>query len=478
MSTPANRYSPVAIALHWIIAICIVSMVPMGLWMTSAIQHPDTQATAYRVFQIHKSVGFLILALTVLRIFWRLTHPAPALPAGMKPWEAFAARATHATLYGLMLALPLTGWLYVSTGWAAGPDRALAVPTSWFGLFTIPALPWIGEAAAAVRRAVAFQALGAHSMLAWTATGLVALHVGAALKHHFYDRDGVLAQMAPVFDRGGAGAATQVVVGNRWPERCAGFGLVLIVAGAAAIAATPSPRLAPTLGPPAITQTAARSPAYNAPASTSSASTTATGRAAPTAANSPAPTGASLEAVQRATGWTIDPAASHIAFAGTHSGDAFRGRFEKWEGQIWFDPQNLAGSKAAILISTASAKTGDATQEGALEGEEWLDPAAWPLARFEASEFRALGGDRFEASGFLTIRTVRLPIVLPFTFEDRDGVATVRGKVVLDRNAFGLGMQSDASNDWVSRSIDVTIEVIAHRDATGDATRQDTGQAG
>jgi cytochrome b561 len=119
MTAPASRYTPVAIALHWAIALAIFAMIPMGWWMSEAINEPGSQALAYRVFQIHKSVGFLILALTALRLVWRLTHRTPGMPAEMKTWETFAARATHAAFYGLMLALPLTGWLYVSTGWAS-----------------------------------------------------------------------------------------------------------------------------------------------------------------------------------------------------------------------------------------------------------------------------------------------------------------------------------------------------------------------
>ncbi|MEG2314331.1 cytochrome b, partial [Brevundimonas sp.] len=110
MTVRPNRYSVVAITLHWLIAIAILSMIPMGWWMSDAINDPSQQALAYRVFQIHKSVGFLILALTVLRVLWRLTHPVPALPLEMKGWEQFAARATHVAFYALMIAMPLTGW--------------------------------------------------------------------------------------------------------------------------------------------------------------------------------------------------------------------------------------------------------------------------------------------------------------------------------------------------------------------------------
>lgn len=435
MPARPTRYSAIAIALHWAIALCIIAMIPMGFWMTSAIGEPGTQALAYRVFQFHKSTGFLILGLTMLRIVWRLAHPAPPLPGGMKPWEAFAARATHAAFYGLMLALPLTGWLYVSTGWAVSADRALAVPTSWFGLFSIPHLPWIGEASAALRRTVAFQAMGAHSMLAWAAVALIALHVGAALKHQFLDRDGVLAHMVPGLPHGDAPGAPTPDAREKWLGRCAGFGLVLIIAQAAAIAVTPAP--APQLTPPL--------PAR--PAQT--ATQTATPRQ---------PASNNLAAA-----WAIDHGASRIGFTGAHSGDAFSGRFEQWEGDIRFDPANLAGSRATVLVQVGSARTGDSTQENALEGEEWLDPKGRPVARFQANAFRSLGDDRYEATGTLALKQTSLPVVLPFTFSERDGVATVKGSLKLDRRAFDIGMQSDGGGDWVSMEIGVVIDVTAKR---------------
>ncbi|MNE59226.1 hypothetical protein D3C80_1543100 [compost metagenome] len=164
-----------------------------------------------------------------------------------------------------------------------------------------------------------------------------------------------------------------------------------------------------------------------------------------------------------ATAWTIDKAASAIEFTGTHAGAAFKGRFEQWEGQVWFDPADLAGSKAVVLVKTGTARTGDATQEGSLSGAEWLDPSAYPTARFEATSFKAMGGDRYEATGTLRIKMTTVPVVLPFTFDEANGVATVAGRLELDRTALDLGMMSDASGDWVSKAIGVEIRVKAKR---------------
>jgi cytochrome b561 len=430
MTPSPHRYSSVAIALHWAIALCILSMIPMGLWMTAAIERPESQALAYRIFQIHKSVGFLILALTVVRIVWRVTHRPPTLPGDMKRWEAFAAGATHVAFYGLMLALPLTGWLYVSTGWAVSQDRALDVATSWFGLFPIPHLPGVAELTAQMRRALAFQAMGAHAWLAWGAVVLIVLHVGAALKHQFIDRDGVLSHMIPGLQVGHAapGRAPK----SPWVERAAGAGLILAIAAAGAIAAQP----------------------YALPDSTLN--------------EAPKPVAASVQADAPVTPgtaatWTIDAAASRIAFTGTHARKAFEGRFESWQGQVWFDPADLAGSKAVITVQTASARTGDPTQEGSLQGPEWFDPTQYPTARFEATTFRSLGGDRYEAVGTLRIKTTTVPVVLPFTFSDTNGVAKVEGRLELDRTALNMGMVSDATADWVSKTIGVQIKVSARR---------------
>lgn len=429
MSERPNRYSAVAITLHWLIALAILSMIPMGLWMSDAINDPAQQALAYRVFQIHKSVGFLILALTVLRVLWRLTHPVPALPLEMKGWEQFAARATHVAFYALMIAMPLTGWVYVSSGWAVTTDHPLAVATSWFGQFGIPHIGFVEHAAEVARRNIAFASMGAHTFMAWGAVVLVALHVGAALKHQFLNRDGVLAHMVPVFKHVDGPTAAEPKASTKWAERLAGLGLIAVLAVAGAIAARPAPM---TEGP----------------------------AKAPVAAS--APQDADVVA-GTAQAWNIDKAQSKITFSGTHSGVPFTGTFGEWDAKVWFDPADLAGSKAVVTISTASGKTGDATKDGSLGGAEWFDPATYPTARFEADSFTALGGNRFEARGTLRIKSMTVPVVLPFTFDEASGVATVEGKVELDRTAFDLGMASDAAGSWVSKAIEVTIKVRAER---------------
>jgi cytochrome b561 len=177
MAGGPTRYGAVAIALHWIIALSILGLMGVGVWMTDLKPSPRT----FEIYALHKSAGLLVLALAAFRLIWRVTHRPPALPASTPRWQAWAAGATHAALYALMLALPITGWLQHS---AAG------YPLRWFGLFKVPAL--IGRD----REALAFWQQW-HEWLAWALAALILLHVAAALKHHFLDRDGLLGRMWP-----------------------------------------------------------------------------------------------------------------------------------------------------------------------------------------------------------------------------------------------------------------------------------------
>ena len=193
MSTAARtRYSVVAIVLHWTIALALIALLAAGLWMTSAIRTPGSQALAYEVYQLHKSLGLVVLALSLLRLGWRLLNPPPPLPEAMTGVERVAAHAAHLAFYALMIGMPLVGWAMVS----ASP---LGLPTIVFGLFEWPHIGWL---AGLEDKAAAEAALkAAHRYMGYGLIGLIVLHVGAALKHHVVDRDDVLARMLPVARR-------------------------------------------------------------------------------------------------------------------------------------------------------------------------------------------------------------------------------------------------------------------------------------
>ena len=184
----SRRYTTVAIFLHWLIAVSIIAMLATGLWMVDAIKVPETQALAYDTYQFHKSLGITILALTALRILWRWLNPPPPLPAEMGTVARFAAHATHGLFYALMLALPLTGWAMVS----ASPFQ---IPTIIFGLFELPHITPLEQVQD--KAAVEAQIKMVHDLAGKLMIGLLLLHVAAALKHQFVDRDHLMARMIP-----------------------------------------------------------------------------------------------------------------------------------------------------------------------------------------------------------------------------------------------------------------------------------------
>lgn len=183
-SNAPSRYDAVAMTLHWLIAFAIISLLVIGKIM---VDLPKDDPDKFLFYQSHKSMGLLVLVLSVLRILWRLTHTMPALPANMKRWEQLAAKAGHGLLYFMMIAIPLTGWAIVSTSTSG-------IPTMWFGLFEVPNLPGLPVGGDAHE-----QAEEMHELLGNLTILLLIVHVAAALKHQFWDRDDVLKRMLPFF---------------------------------------------------------------------------------------------------------------------------------------------------------------------------------------------------------------------------------------------------------------------------------------
>ena len=178
LKNTADRWGGVSQFLHWLIMLLILILAAVGLSLDSLPKSPKY----FWVYDLHKSTGLAVLALVVLRLGWRLYAGAPAPVAGTPTWQARIAGATHWLLYALILAIPLSGWLYDS---ASGLR-----PLKWFGLFTVPKL----SAPNAGLRDLAHEA---HEWLFWVLVALVALHVAAAFYHHIFQRDDTLTRMLP-----------------------------------------------------------------------------------------------------------------------------------------------------------------------------------------------------------------------------------------------------------------------------------------
>lgn len=179
MPAAPDRYTATAITLHWLLALGLLGMLALGLYMTGLPMSPSR----LKLYNWHKWAGIVILALSALRLLWRLTHRPPALPQQvlrhMPAWQRVAHHGTHLALYLLFFAVPLMGWAYSS---AAG------FPVVLFGVLPLPDF-------VPADRALAETLKPWHGALAYTLAGLIVLHVLGALKHQLIDRDGLLSRM-------------------------------------------------------------------------------------------------------------------------------------------------------------------------------------------------------------------------------------------------------------------------------------------
>ena len=180
-SSSGVRYSTTAIALHWVLGLGLVGMFALGVYMHELPFSP----WRLKLYNWHKWAGVTILALSALRLVWRLTHRPPALPAAMEAampaWQRAAHHATHHALYALFFVVPVVGWAYSS---AAG------FPIVLFGVLPLPDFVPVDKALAELIKPW-------HEITALALAGLVVLHVAAALKHQLIDRDGLLTRMWP-----------------------------------------------------------------------------------------------------------------------------------------------------------------------------------------------------------------------------------------------------------------------------------------
>lgn len=176
-----QRYTLTAIVLHWVLALSILTAFVVGVTLDEMPFSPGK----LKLINWHKWAGITILFLSVLRLLWRLINRPPALPErilqAMPGWQTKAFHATHHLMYLLFFAVPLLGWAYSS---------AKGYPIVWFGVLPLPDLM-------PVNKEIADSIKELHGAAAWGLIGLVALHVAAALKHQFIDKDGLISRMLP-----------------------------------------------------------------------------------------------------------------------------------------------------------------------------------------------------------------------------------------------------------------------------------------
>jgi cytochrome b561 len=177
LKNPEDRWGHVSQLLHWSIVVLIVVLGYLGLTMTDMANSPDK----IRLYALHKSLGLTLLALVLLRLFWRVYAGAPRPVPGSPAWQERIAALTHFALYVLLLAIPISGWIF---------NSATGFPLQWFGLINLPA---IADKDAGLRELSATW----HEWLFWALVVLALVHAAAAIYHHLFQHDATLARMLP-----------------------------------------------------------------------------------------------------------------------------------------------------------------------------------------------------------------------------------------------------------------------------------------
>lgn len=189
MAAMNERYSGVAMALHWAVAILVLANLAIGLDFPEPA--PGQSFAPKPLMPLHITIGISVLLLSIARLAWRLTHTPPPHAPGMRQWEKTLASAAHWLFYGLIVGIPLTGWLVLSassrTDWLKGV----------FG-FQWPRVPFMHAVAPTQMQAVHDLLAQLHVFLAtWILISMLALHLGAIIKHHVFDKDPIIRRMWP-----------------------------------------------------------------------------------------------------------------------------------------------------------------------------------------------------------------------------------------------------------------------------------------
>jgi polyisoprenoid-binding protein YceI len=328
-----------------------------------------------------------------------------------------------------MIGGPLSGWIIVSTG-------KVQFPTLLFGVVPWPHLP--------VPNSWHEPAEGLHAAMAWLFVGLLVLHVLGALRHQFVKDENILARMIPAALVSRTAAMLVAVLG---------IGAVgaAYLAGDAISFSTQSPPPKIVSMPVAIAPDAGKTDIADDAAKIDEEAKAKEEAEA-----------AIAEASQPLADWNITPG-GRLGFTAQWNGEAVNGSFGRWTGKVRFSPNDLPNSNIRAEVDLVSAITSDSQRDDMLQGSDFFDVAAHPKAVFSASSMRHLGGNRYRASGSLSMHGASRPVSLDFTIDIKDDVARVSGSTRLNRTSFGVGSGEWAATDQIADSVAVSFAFSARR---------------
>ncbi len=398
-----KTYGLVAQLLHWTTAILILTLLGLGLFM---VELPETSGADVEskswFYSLHKTIGVTTLIVASLRILWALLQPHPLPLNAERKLESLAAQSVHWMLYGSILLMPLTGWLHHSAldGFA---------PIWWPLAQDLPLIPKNPHLA---------EIFGAgHFFTGVLLVVSLALHIGGALKHVVIDRDQTLVRMIPGMK---ADIADDLMDSShkQLPILIAALSILAVIAASIGVNQLNRPVAGDLASPTAVTN-----------AQTSS--------------------------------WTVDHEKSELGIAVIQSGTPIMGAFASWNAAINFDADNLAGSRAEVVVKIASLSLGGVSARAI--SSDFLNAELHPTATFLAEEFVNTGENTFEARGTLNLAGQSNPFVIPFELKVENDRAFMTGKTTIKRLEFGIGAAGFPDEGTVGFNVDVTIKIEADR---------------
>ncbi len=401
-----TTYGAVTKAFHWLTALLILTMIPLGFIaknMAVAVSDPAIQpdpasiSLTATLFSVHKTIGVSLFFIALARILWALTQTKPGLLNGDNRVEAWAAETVHWLLYSLLVLVPLSGWMYhaATTGFA---------PIWWpFG----QDLPFVPK-----NHALADLMAALHYLLQWVLIGVLGLHVAGALKHHVIDRDATLRRMLP---GDCAAQPTRAQPGHFLPAITAIVIWLGLLGSASLLGWIPLPH-----------------------------------------SDTPAAQAEVLEPVQ--SEWQVQNGT--LAITIKQLGSDVTGQFADWAADISYDEKPDAEGKHGkvnITINVASLTLGSVTSQAL--GAGYFEVQTYPVARYQADILSVDGG--LVTHGTLTIKDKSVPLDIPFDLQITGDEATASGRATVDRRDFGIGAGVPESS--LGHAVQISFDLTAKR---------------
>lgn len=417
MTDQTIRYSRSAMLLHWAVALLLVFNFALGERTEDLERGPEL----FWVMQLHKSIGITVLILSLWRLGLRLMTPRPAKVVD-SPLAQLLSSAVHWGFYAVMIIVPLSGWVLVSTA-------KVQIPTLLFGTIPWPHLPIGGHDAHEAAEEI-------HAIVAKLLIPLLALHIIGAVRHQFILKDAILERMVPAKRVGLVGL----------------LALMLSLAGAFALAMKlPAPNV-PQPGEvlPDFQQAKAEAPTA-APVAVETDDAVANEQAVEV----------EDEAPKAVPAWRVAKG-GRLGFKVTVNGESVAGSFGNWDADISFDPEQLDKSSIKATIALASVSSGDSGRDDMLRSDDFFGTGS-PTARFTANRIKSKGGNRYEAQGALQMKGVSKPVTLAFSLDINDKLARASGTAKFDRRDFGIGTGQFGDTGTISGDVTVDFAFRANK---------------